>query len=114
MMFVYDRLRARTVAAGLAVLVVLLVGLVGRRVCSGAGRGLLRAAGLPRRGLVGAVLVSLVIGRWLGRPNGWYAHPWVGALAYGASAVAAAVAAQAPWGRGDDAGPRGVSGGRWR
>ncbi len=101
-MFVYDRLHARVVAWVLALLVAALGIAVARRTSAKLlGGAVLAQLGSTAAALLGALLAAVLIGRALGRPNGWYAHPWVGVLAYGASAAAAAVAVQRLWGRKD-------------
>lgn len=96
-LFVLNYSRPVATAAALAVLALIAVGLVLARrrgeitfkqVLGAFGR--VTAAAVAA--LLAAMLVAVLLGMVLGRPHGWFSAPWVAVLAFGAPALAAALA----------------------
>jgi len=99
-LFVLDYPRPLAVALALVAVLLVAVGLVLAR-----RRGVLslkqelgafgRVLAAAVSALLAALLVAALLGLVLGRPHGWFSAPWVAVLAFGAPALAAALAVSA-------------------
>lgn len=99
-MVVYGAGTARLLAAGALLLALAAVAFARRRralTLRGAAGGLAAALLSWLAGLACALLAAFAVGSLLGRPHGWFAHPWLGAAAFGGLALAGAAAARALW-----------------
>ncbi|HYH80395.1 MAG TPA: M28 family metallopeptidase, partial [Longimicrobium sp.] len=99
-MVVYGAGTARLLAAAALLLAAAAVAVARRRgalTLRGAAGGLAAALLAWVAGLACALLAAIAVGSLLGRPHGWFAHPWLGVAAFGGLALAGAAASRALW-----------------